>query len=211
MFQGDRQQYMEYLDYLSLNGKTIKSILKTFQSSVKEFEKGSMILEKSIKEDRLCLLTKGTAYLCVENENGDRQLLDFFTKGHIMCHEMLPAAGGSHSFIYAKYPCCVAYLSSEQQPQQSLSGLYRALLLARNEHCHMLQQKTTRGKLLAFLHYQSARQQSAIVHVPIPYSDLADYLTIDRSSLMTELRRMDAEGLIKKKRHEIWIREQGEG
>lgn len=75
---------MELGNYLILNDKTIKILLSIFGPQIREFGKGETILEKSWKENRLCLLLKGTAYLCIDNEYGDKQLLDFFVKGQIL-------------------------------------------------------------------------------------------------------------------------------
>ncbi len=205
---------MELGNYLILNDKTIKILLSIFGPQIREFGKGETILEKSWKENRLCLLLKGTAYLCIDNEYGDKQLLDFFVKGQILCHEMLPAPNDGHCCLYAKYPCAIAYLDrrafaqyADRNPSAPLADLlfdmFRACLSAQNEHCHILQQKTIRGKILAFLHCQNARQKKNAIHIPSPYSDLADYLAIDRSSLMTELSRMHTEQLIEKKAHDI--------
>lgn len=205
---------MESAEQLILSGKAMKALVKFFEPKIREFQKGETILQKNTSEDRLCLLLKGTAYLCVENEYADKQLLDFFTAGQMFYYEMLPSPHNGHCYIHAKHPCAVAYLEPEQFKDavcrgiendliSVLSGLSRSIAADRNEHCHMLQQKTIRAKLLAFLHYQAALQGSPTVHVPIPYSDLADYLTIDRSSLMTELGKMHAEGLITKKTHTI--------
>lgn len=205
---------MESEKYLVVSGKTMKSILRIFQPRIKEFAKGELILRKDINESRLCLLLKGTAYLCVENEYNAKQLLDFFLKGQFLCHEMLPAPNNGHCFLQAKYPCAVAYLPYQeflqytlQHPASELAelapGIFRSLIAVRNEHCHMLQQKTVRSKLLAFLHYERIQQGDRNIHIPIPYADLADYLTIDRSSLMTELSKMHAEGLLEKKAHTI--------
>lgn len=205
---------MESIEQLILSGKAIKALVKSFEPKIREFQKGEAILRKSAAEGRLCLLLKGTAYLCVENEYADKQLLDFFTAGQIFYHDMLPSPHNGHCFIHAKHPCTVAYFEPEQlrcaacrgpenAPASLLFELFPAIAADRNEHCHMLQQKTIRGKLLAFLYYQASLQGSLTVRVPIPYSDLADYLTIDRSSLMTELGKMHTEGLIEKKAHTI--------
>lgn len=205
---------MESQYYPILPAKTIKFILHALQPKVREFKKGELILWKETNENRLCLLLKGTAYLCVENEYAAKQLLDFFIKGQIFCHEMMPNPNNGHCFIQAKYPCSVAYLSyqdlmeyisknSASELSEVFQNIFRTIISARNEHCHMLQQKNIRGKLMAFFHYQRTLQNSRLIHVPIPYSDLADYLTIDRSAMMTELTKMHEEGLIEKNQHTI--------
>ncbi len=68
-------------DTIFISEKNMKFILEYFQPRQKAFGRSEMILEKNIPEDRLCLLLKGTAYLCMENERGDKQLLDYFTGG----------------------------------------------------------------------------------------------------------------------------------
>jgi len=201
---------------LILSDKIIRLIMEKLRPRVREFQKGELILKKDIEENRLCLLLKGTAYLYIENEYATRQLLDFFTKGQLMFHEMLPTPENGYCYIQAKHPCTIAYLDCKKFAECPLdrsgntltgyfSDVFRSIISARNEHCHMLQQKTIRSKILAFLHYQSIRQDSGTIRIPIPYADLAEYLTIDRTSLMTELSRMDGEGLIRKKAYVIWL------
>ncbi|WWR16413.1 Crp/Fnr family transcriptional regulator [Lachnospiraceae bacterium JLR.KK008] len=207
---------MEFSSSLILSDKTVHSLLKWFEPKTKELKKGETILQKDTPDSRLLLLLKGTSYLCVENKYGGRQLLDFFFKGQILFHEMLPAADSGHCYLYAKYPCTVACLDRHDlmaylygNPSSGLAELLFDLLFsmtaARNEHCHILQQKTIRGKLLAFLHEQVIRQENTLVRIPVPYSDLADYLAIDRSSLMTELSRMHADGVIEKRGRDIRV------
>ena len=90
--------------------KMLKKLLSVFHPRIREFNKGELIMEKDPFENRLCILLKGTAYLCIENEHATKQLLDFFIKGELFCYEMMPSAPGCHCFIQAKYPCSVAYL-----------------------------------------------------------------------------------------------------
>ena len=203
-------------DSLIISEKNIKYTREAFRPKQKSYGKGEIILDGQTPERRLCILLRGTAYLCVEQEDGGRQLLDYFTKGQLICPEMFPGTGSGHCFILAKYPCTAAFFTHQQLQEYVLSRsdselavlfsrLLHAVIHAENKHCHILQQKTIRGKLTAYLHAQALRQDSPFVHIPIPYSDLADYLAIDRSSLMTELSRMDAEGLVEKRGRVIVI------
>lgn len=205
---------MDALAFPVLSQKMQKKVISTFHPRIREFKKNELILEKASSETRLCLLLKGTAYLCIENEHGIKQLLDFFTRGAFFSYRMMPAAPGCHCFIHAKYPCSVAYLPATelleyivQNPADELGSFlqnsFYHISSSRNEHCHMLQQKSIRDKLLAFFQYLSALNHTTTLQMPIPYSDLADYLTIDRSALMTELTRMQSDGLIQKDFHTI--------
>ena len=197
-----------------LSAKMQKKLISTLHPRIREFNRGELIMERESPENRLCLLLKGIVYLWVENEHASKQLLDFFTKGELFCYEMIPTPPGCHCFIQAKYSCSVAYLEQSdileyiaQNPAEELSlflqNIFHNIVTSRNEHCHMLQQKSVRDKLLAFLYYQASLQKSRLLQIPIPYSDLADYLTIDRSAMMTELTKMQEDGLIQKELHSI--------
>ena len=49
---------------------------------------------------------------------------------------------------------------------------------------------------MAYIKFECEAQQSDTIKVPIPYSDLAEFLGIDRSAMMKELSKMKEENLI---------------
>ena len=60
--------------------------------------------------------------------------------------------------------------------------------------------RTIRGKVLAYLSYESERAGSPEFTIPYDRQQLADYLGVDRSALSAELGRMQKAGLIETKR-----------
>ena len=78
--------------------------------ATKNFERGDSILRKDAKENRLCFLLNGTAYLQIENEYDSKQILDYFVRGQILCHDMLAEPHNGHCYVFAKYPCSIAYI-----------------------------------------------------------------------------------------------------
>ena len=60
--------------------------------------------------------------------------------------------------------------------------------------------RTIRGKVLAYLSYESERSGSREFTIPYDRQQLADYLGVDRSALSAELSRMQKAGLIETKR-----------
>ncbi len=60
--------------------------------------------------------------------------------------------------------------------------------------------RTIRGKVLAYLSYESERAGSREFDIPYDRQRLADYLGVDRSALSAELSRMQKAGLIETKR-----------
>lgn len=197
-----------------LGVRELDLIVKTFHPVMKEFQRGEIIIRASVREDRFCLLLGGTAYLEVENEYDSKQILDYFVKGQILCHDMLIKPNNGHCYVIAKHPCKIACIEREaierykgahsDDPLGHLCEfVFQSMLYASQQHCHILQQKTIHNKLLAFLYYQAELQNSYTVRLPLPYSDLADYLAVDRSAMMKELSKMNGSGLIEKKAHQI--------
>lgn len=194
--------------------RELETIVETFRPAIKNYERGEIIFRKDIQENRLCFLLDGTAYLQIENEYDSKQILDYFIKGQILCHDMLAKPHNGHCYVYAKYPCSIAYIDpmdiigcSQAHKDDFLSRLpafiFQSTLSFSQQHRHILQQKTIRGKLLSFFHYQADLHASGSFRLPIPCSDLADYLSVDRSAMMKELSRLGSEGIIEKKGRKI--------
>ena len=205
---------MEQKTSYLLGIQELETIIRTFNPAIKNFERGEIIFRKDIKENRLCLLLDGIAYLQIENEYASKQILDYFEKGRVLCHDMLTETHNGHCYLFAKYPCSIAYIDPVEILNCSLAHrddflsclpgfLFQSILSSAQQHRHILQQKTIRGKLLSFFHYQVSQHGGCSFKLPIPCSDLADYLSVDRSAMMKELSRLCNDGTIEKKGRKV--------
>ena len=59
-----------------------------------------------------------------------------------------------------------------------------------------LSQRTTRGKLMAYLSEQSVRCGSPSFDIPFNRQQMADFLSVDRSAMSKELGRLRDEGIL---------------
>lgn len=198
------QEIRDFLSDLELD-----LLEKTFHPSVRAYKRGEILPIRKSEMHKVFLLLGGTAYLTVEDASGETQILNYFVKGQAIYYSAMIQPNNGHCYVAAKYPCRVASLTMNQirsfrqtQPSGGISHLpefiFQSSVASLQQHCHILQQKSTRNKVLSFLHFQSLRQGGPVIMLPIPYSDLADYLAVDRSSLMKEIARMCQEGLIEK-------------
>ena len=69
----------------------------------------------------------------------------------------------------------------------------------------ILTNKTIRNKLLAYFKIMSRKNNSRVIYLPYNYTDLADYLAIDRSAMYRELKNLKEEGLIEVKNKRITL------
>lgn len=207
---------MEQENRYFLNSQELDFIVKNLNPAIKKYNRGEILCKKDSSERRLFFLLGGTAYLTIENEFEGRQILEYFVKGQILCYDMLIQPNNGNCYAVAKYPCTAALVSLEniekyRQTHRDTALDYLPVFIFKSsvatiqQHCHILQQKTIRNKLLTFLSCQAKRQNTFTVRLPLPYSDLADYLTVDRSALMKEISRLCSEGIIEKGSHQITL------
>lgn len=73
----------------------------------------------------------------------------------------------------------------------ALDGLAQAWL----RHSYMLQQRTPRQRLLAFFRWEAERQGGEKdIRLPLPQTDLADYLGVDRAAMAPGADKDEAGG-----------------
>ena len=168
--------------------------------------KGERIFAKHGGEDTMALVQEGLVYLCAENERYARGILAFFRPGDWMDTSMLLPLRHGVCYFTTKYAGRLTVFSRKDllraaavQPQAmdiwngALDGLAQAWL----RHSYMLQQRTPRQRLLAFFRWEAERQGGEKdIRLPLPQTDLADYLGVDRAAMARELTRMKQEGLL---------------
>lgn len=74
-----------------------------------------------------------------------------------------------------------------------------------NERIQILTQKTIRDKLLEYFDIMSSKNHTKNIYLPFTFTELADYLSVDRSSMSRELSNLKNEGFIEVKGRKITL------
>ena len=69
----------------------------------------------------------------------------------------------------------------------------------------LLTKRSTRDKLIGYFTMLSTRTLNKSFSLPFSLTDLADYLSVDRSAMMRELSHLKEEGFIKKNGNKITL------
>ena len=72
-----------------------------------------------------------------------------------------------------------------------------------NLRIEILSQKTIRDKILSYFRILSQNSFSKTFTLPFSLTDLADYLSVDRSAMMREIKSLIDEGIISKNGNKI--------
>lgn len=79
-----------------------------------------------------------------------------------------------------------------------------------SERIDILSRRTTREKLLSYFTFNCKSGKHKFT-LPFSYSSLAEYLCVDRSAMMREIKKLKNEGIIDTKKREISVLKEAEG
>ena len=91
---------------------------------------------------------------------------------------------------------CPTACEHHQKLIRNLVSVLANKILILNDKITHVGKRTTRDKLLSYLSAESIRHSSLSFDIPFDRQQLADYLSVDRSALCSELSKMQRDGLI---------------
>ena len=200
----------EYSDFLkSLESKCSKALKRSFS-------KNETVTTYIEKRKQLCLLVKGEADLIRYDFNGNKTIIGHFSENSIFGEVLYPANTNNELFVLAKTDCEVMFFSYDNiwhkckpncQFHKELSEQFNKLILNEmiglNTRIELLTKKNIRDKLLSYFNLLASKKLNKTFSLPFSFTDLADYLSVDRSAMMREISHLQEEGFIEKKGKKI--------
>ncbi len=184
----------------------------------KSFKKNEIITTYISKRNQICILISGQAELIRYDYNGDKTIVEHFNKYDIFGEVFYVINTNNELFVVAKQNCEVLFLVYDNLKQkcksnckfhQTLSNNMSELILQKiiisNGRIELLTKRSTRDKLLGYFSILSTRNFSKTFSLPFSLTDLADYLSVDRSAMMRELKTLKDEGFIEKNGNNITL------
>lgn len=182
----------------------------------KSFKKGEVITSYIAKRNQLCLLLSGEADLIRYDLNGNRTIVEHFSNNDIFGEIFYVVNTNNELFVEAKKSCTVLFFIYDdlehnckpgcmfhQKLLDNLSSLYLNKVIELNTRIELLSKRTIREKLLGYFNVVSSRNMGKTFQLPFSLTDLADYLSIDRSAMMRELKLLKDDKLIEKSGNRI--------
>lgn len=197
----------------------ILAMAHCFNIRIKNFVKNSVIVEAGAPLESIILIIKGGALVENYDSNGDLSILMKLKSGDVFAIEGAFAGESTYSYdLIATEKTSVAILSRHRlcKPCENrckrhilLLGKLMTMMAERNftllEKISYMSKKTIREKVLNYLYGQSRQNNSSYFDIPYNKTELANYLSVDRSALSSELNKLKKEKVIDfdKKRYHI--------
>ena len=184
----------------------------------KHFKKGETITTYIQKRNQLCILISGQAELLRYDFNGNKTIVEHFSEHDIFGEVFYVVTTNNELFVTAKQGCdvlffiydnlqekCKSNCKFHQYLNDNLSNLVMQKVISSNSRVELLTKRSIREKLLGYFNILSTRTFRKSFTLPFSLTDLADYLSVDRSAMMRELKSLKDDGFIDKTGNNITL------
>lgn len=184
-------------------------------AEVKEFQANEVITTFLIRRNQFCILLEGEAQLITYDANGNKNILYYYKQNDIFGEALFKIYIDRELFVLAKKKCKVLsypYDIAEHCTEnclyhidivRNLPDLILNSIAEQNFRMLLLTKKSVRDKLLTYFNVLSVENNSKTFEIPFSLTDLSDYLMIDRTAMMREIKRLKDENVIKKNKNKI--------
>ena len=175
------------------------------------FAPGEILMTFAHQMKKVGLIEKGRAFLCCLDPEGNEYILEELHKDSVFGEPFLLPDDTLQYYVKAKSATQVIFIdyfhiikrcpNACHHHSQLVSNLLQMIALKSsqlNNRIYMLSRSTIQKKLLAYLSGLMASQHTKSVTIPMSYTDLAQYLSTDRSALMREIKNLCDRGFLQK-------------
>lgn len=196
--------------FAGIDAADLPAMLACLGAQVKVRRKGEYILREGEKAERVGIVLAGKVQVLREDYFGRRSILAELCPGELFAETFACARVARMPVsVQASQNCAVLLFdyAAVVEGRREACGFHTILTanmlavlagknLALNAKMDTLAKRSTREKLLAYLYAQAKQANKRKFTIPFNRQELADYLSVDRSALSSELSRMQKEGLL---------------
>lgn len=185
---------------------------------IKKFIKNETVTTYIEKRNQICIVLSGEVDLIRYDSNGNKTIIGHFVADDVFGEVFYPANTNNELFVVARknsevlfytydslFSKCKRNCDFHKELTNSLSELFLDQIINLNLRIELLTKRTIRSKILAYFEILSKRSLRKTFSLPFSYTDLADFLSIDRSAMMRELKLLIDDGFVKKVGNKITL------
>lgn len=200
--------------FANISVKDQKKLLKLLETSVLNYKKDSVILS-TVNNNIIGIILEGKAQIIRTDYNGNRTIIEELEEESIF-GTALSSLSSDECQIITKEDTkilVIAYdiiISSKNNNYSYYNQFIKNLLEIttniideKNNRIEILTKKSIRDKLLEYFRIYRKKHGTNIIYLPFSYTDLSDYLAVDRSAMSREIKSLKEEGFISTKGRKI--------
>ncbi len=202
--------------FANISASSKCKLLKILEANTYNLKKNDNIFPILKGEKTIGIVLSGLLQIVRIDYNGNKTLIEELEENDIFGNMVYPIPNREFNYIVKEDATIIIidfneilFCTSEKeyftQFLKNLVAIIMQKLQAKNERLEILTKKTIRNKLLEYFNTMSKKHGSRFVYLPFNFSDLADYLVIDRSAMTREIKYLKEEGFIEVKGKRITL------
>jgi len=194
--------------FKSLTTEEFEKIVKCFKMKKIFYKKEQTILSNTKNAGTIGIVVSGGAQLIRYDYNGSRTILTEYLPGEVFGDIFSNIIEGEIS-VQAKVDSEIMFMDYDHLVNrcknncphhntivQNMIQILSKRIYNQNERIEILSKRSIRDKLLKYFDTITKKTSSKVIYLPFSYTDLADYLSIDRAAMMRELKNLKDDGFI---------------
>lgn len=200
----------------NIDEKNKQKLLKSFEANTLTFKKDTTILSTLKNDNIIGIILEGCVQIIKTDYNGNRTIIEDLEENDVFGSSISYLKSNEHDVITKEDTklILIDYINILNPKEtnlyyntflKNLLNILNEKIEEKNERIEILTKKTIRNKLLEYFKIVSKKHGSKYIYLPFNFTDLADYLAIDRSAMSRELKNLKEEGFIEIKGKRITI------
>ena len=195
----------------------IARMMVCFQAVEKRYLPGEYICSYGENNTQIGIVMEGSVQILRTHEDGRQTILEHLEPGGVFGEALSFISQAACTLqVYSMEKTKIMYIEYAHLIKHCTNACSFHSLMVNNalqmisqkavqlsERLEVRSQRTTREKLMCYFAIQAAHNHSASFTLPFSLSTLADYLSVDRSAMMREIKKMKDEKLIQTDRQKI--------
>lgn len=193
--------------FLNISEKNKEKLLKKLNASTVKYPKGVNTLSNVNRKDYIGIINNGSLQINLVDYEGNVVILDELETNDVLGSIIYPL---TDEFVaITKEETTITFIDYEQVLNleansseyffnfiRNILELLGQQLNIKNERIKILTKRTTRDKLLEYFNIYSKKVGHKSFTLPFSYTDLANYISCDRSAMTREIKYLKEEGFI---------------
>lgn len=189
--------------FKDISPNEVNDILKSLGSRKINFKKEHIIFSNLVEDDLIGIVLSGKVNIINYDYFGNRDIIDSLEYDAIfgkpfsyMNNNISIIAATDCEILFLDYHQLMNNQSKYEKINYNINKLLTSKIYQLYEKLEILSKRTIREKLLNYFGSIARKRGKKTFNLPITYIELADYLSVDRSAMMREIKKLKDEKII---------------
>ena len=195
--------------FQNVSAESIERMIPCFEMKKRSFSEKDIIPTSEGTKQYVCLLLEGAVSVSRISIDGSLDLLEYLEDTGVFGDAFAFSNQEDEFISVCEKDCSVLFIEKNQitkrcsnacqhhtQVVENMLQLMGNKVVHLTEKVDILSHRSIRGKLMSYFRIQSTKQGALTFELPFSLLKLANYLCIDRSAMMRELKKMKDEEVI---------------